>query len=73
MADKFREIEAYLKAKIHQADGMIQIISKQGIEQQHSVAWWVGNRHAYEDMHRILFGNQPINLNIDKDENINRG
>lgn len=63
MADKFREIEAYLNAKINQAKGM-QEIAAQGSNYDipAAVFWWRGKEHAYEDMKRILFGNKPVDL-----------
>lgn len=77
MADKFREIEAYLKAKIHQAEGMCDILGKKeynnGLDALFSGAvccntatWWDGMKRAYEDVHRILFSNDIIKIDINE-------
>lgn len=70
MADKFREIEAYLNAKINQAKGKEEIAQKgSNYDIPVVVYWWRGMEHAYEDMKRILFSNQPVDLtNIEEEE-----
>lgn len=63
MADKMRDIEAYLNAKINQAKGMQEIADKDSnYDIPVAVYWWRGKEHAYEDMKRILFGNKPVDL-----------
>lgn len=65
MADKFREIEAYLKAKIKQADDMQEVIKENGVESTINKSWWKGQHYAYSDIYRILFSNEKINLKDD--------
>lgn len=65
MADKFREIEAYLKAKIKQAESMIEIEITAGRKDCKSTGLWEGKHFAYSDIYRILFSNEKINLKDD--------
>lgn len=71
-AEKFRNIEAYIKAKISQSKGMIAIEENKAQDCDEKSAaeyWWNGMLHAYEDINRILFSNERIdvnNINIDE-------
>lgn len=65
MADKFRDIEAYLKAKIHQAECMLEIENTAGRRDCKSTGLWEGKHFAYSDIYRILFSNEKINIEDD--------
>lgn len=65
MADKFREIEEYLKAKIHQAEGMMEIETNANRKDSKGAGLWEGKHYAYSDVYRILFSNAKIDLKKD--------
>jgi hypothetical protein len=51
------DIELYLKAKIHQATEMIDIINQGSAREKwekEQREWWAGHKQAYEDCLRIL-------------------
>lgn len=65
MAERFREIEEYLKAKIHQAEGMMEIETTANRKDSKSAGLWEGQHYAYSDIYRILFSNAKIDLKKD--------
>lgn len=62
MAEKFREIEAYLKSMINQARMMQEETKDNGIESAINKSWFKGQQFAYEDVYKILFSNEKNNL-----------
>lgn len=51
------DIEPYLKAKIHQATEMIDIINQGSAREKwekEQREWWAGHKQAYEDCLRVL-------------------